>query len=275
MRMLRAVRFAARLGFEIEPETFGAIVQYREKAAALSAERIREELTKMLCGPNPAEAFRLLDKTGLLEIVLPEIAAFKGVTQPEKFHPEGDVFEHTMLMLDHMAAPEPDLAWAVLLHDVGKPRSMTVAEDGTEHFYCHDKIGEGIAKNILLRLKFSGKSVEKICAAVLNHMKFAFASEMKASKWRRMMASENFPLELELHRIDCVSCHGKLQNYVFFLDKIIASASEVALPPPLLTGADLKGLGLKPGPLFGEILNEISDMQLEAPSVRRKTLLRL
>lgn len=265
LRMLRAIRFAARMNCEIQIDTWQAICQLAEKVASVSKERICSELEKMLLDRNRERAFRMLAGCGLLRVVLPEVDAMRGVTQPEKFHPEGDVFEHTMLMLTHIAVPTPALVWSVLLHDVAKPITRTVKEDGIPHFYGHEAVGADLAEEILKRLRLPGAVIESVVPAVRNHMRFARVDEMKPAKWKRIIADPNFDVELELHRIDCISCHGFLNNYLLMLDRMRAmelEARSTALPPPLLNGKDLIALGMKPGIAMGILLREITDLQL-------------
>ena len=265
LRMLRAVRFAARLGYKTEGETLRALSLLAPLVKSVSPERIREELEKMLLHTSREQAFRLLAETGLLRQVLPEIDDLRGVTQPVQFHPEGDVFEHTMLMLSHIAVPSPALVWAVLLHDVGKPATRSV-KDGIPHFYGHEAVGADMAEVILKRLHHSNAVIESVVPAVRNHMRFAHIDKMKAAKWKRIAADKNFPVELELHRIDCISCHALMGNYLLMLDRLAQlerEAKDTALPPPLLNGGDLIRLGMKPGPAMGILLHEITDLQLE------------
>ena len=265
LRMLRAVRFAARFGFTLDPEAVEAIRELAGKLTLLSQERIRDELTHMLTGPDPESAFRQLSAYGILAVVLPEVEAMHGVTQPEKFHPEGDVFEHTMLLLRHLAYPSEEAGWAALLHDVGKPGCRTVGEDGIPHFYGHDDVGSQLAEQILKRLKMTTSLTGHVAAAVRNHMRFASVQKMRPAKWRRLLADPNFPLELELHRLDCSASHGFLDNYLWLLDRMteLQKSDTPALPPPLLTGRDLIGLGIQPGPAMGKLLNRLRDLQLE------------
>ena len=262
LRMLRAVRFATRLGFQLEQDAADAILKLKHNVCCLSAERIREELNLMLTGGAPAGSIRLLHKLGLLELVLPEVAVMDGVKQPEQFHPEGDVLQHTLLMLEHMAMPGIELAWSILLHDVGKPATLTIGEDGVEHFYRHEEKSAEIAEACLARLKFSRKEIDSIVQAVKNHMRFAMVDRMRMPKLKRLIAEDNFPLQLELHRIDCISSHSKLGNYLLLLDMIQKTGGETALPPPLVNGRDLIAAGLKPGPAMGRILHEIAERQL-------------
>ena len=276
LRMLRAVRFAVRFRFQPEPEMLDVIRELAPKLTCLSAERIRDELTAMLCGPRPDQAFRLLSSSGILAVVLPEIEAMHGVDQPFQFHPEGDVFEHTMLLLKHIAWPHPEIGWAALLHDVGKPCSRTRGEDGSVHFYGHEDQGADMAGMILRRLKQPAALTEHVVAAVRNHMRFASVRKMRPAKWRRLMADSNFPLELELHRLDCMACHGFMENYVWLLDRMteLRLAGDQALPPPLLTGHDLIRCGISPGPAMGRLLNSLRDLQLEGRISSRQEALK-
>ncbi|MHB9137924.1 MAG: CCA tRNA nucleotidyltransferase [Victivallaceae bacterium] len=262
LRMLRAVRFTSRLGFQLEQKAADAILKLRHNVNCLSAERIHEELNLMLTGSAPADSIRLLHRLGLLELILPEVAAMDGVTQPEKFHPEGDVLQHTLIMLDHMAMPGIELAWSILLHDAGKPATMTIGEDGVEHFYRHEEKSAEIAESCLVRLKFSRKEIDSIVQAVKNHMRFAMVDKMRMPKLKRLIAEDNFALQLELHRIDCISSHSKLGNYLMLLDMINEADGETALPKPLINGRDLVAAGIKPGPEMGKILREIAELQL-------------
>ncbi len=262
LRILRAVRFANRLGFVLDEDIIGAAGALKERLRQLSVERVREELNSILLSATPAAGIRLLHKLGILAVVLPEIAALDGVTQPAKYHPEGDVMTHTLIMLEHMQLPSVELAWSILLHDVGKPVVKSVGDDGIEHFYRHEQVGQVMAEKIMRRFKFSAAITRAVTAAVGNHMRFAHVDKMRPPKWRRLLANDNFPLELELHRIDCISSHSKLGNYHVMLDRVAEVAGQVELPPPLLTGRDLIALGMKPGPQFKTILQQITDMQL-------------
>jgi len=267
LRLLRCVRFAANLGYEIEAATFAAVKEMAAQIHTVSAERIRDELIKIFTRPHPGRGLELLDGSGLLAEVLPEIAAMKGVEQPPEFHPEGDVFVHTRLMLDLMseAAPHHDpvvLAFAVLLHDVGKPPTFVRAPDRIR-FNEHDRIGAEMAETILRRLRFSNGEIDKIVLCVREHMRFQFVKEMRPAKLKRILARETFPEELELHRIDCSASHRNLENYEFMKTKAAEMPPEALKPMPLLTGHDLLALGLKPGPVVGQILREIEELQLE------------
>ncbi|MCK4981432.1 MAG: CCA tRNA nucleotidyltransferase [Victivallaceae bacterium] len=263
LRMLRAVRFAARLGFELEADTLRAIQKLAPETVKLSAERIRQELTLIFTGETPDIALEMLHETGLLAALLPEIEAMRGVTQPPQFHPEGDVFEHTKLMLRSMALPDELIAWSVLLHDVAKPLTYFVDETGRERFFGHEQRGAEMAKDIMSRLRFSNQAIDRVSRAVKNHMRFASVPQMRKDKVKRLIADDNFPLELELHRLDCISSHALMDIFTFLLDKIVEQSGEVKLPPPLLTGKDLIDMGFKPGPKFKKILKKVSDLQLK------------
>lgn len=273
LRMLRAVRFSGRFGFELAPATRSALDKLSSLAAQLSGERIREELSRILCSRRAAESVRLMLDSGLLDAVLPEAAALNGVAQPPQFHPEGDVMDHTVLMLKNMVLPTPNLAWSVLLHDIGKPETWSRDATGRIRFFGHEQRGAEIAERIMERLRFSQTDRESIVSAVRNHMRFAAVRDMKAAKLRRLLADDNFGLELELHRLDCLSCHGKLEGFVFLLDQL-RSADETALPEPLIRGRDLIAAGLEPSPRFGEVLREMYELQLAEELSDREAALR-
>jgi poly(A) polymerase len=268
LRMLRAVRFAANLGFIIAGETLAAIKRHREDINRVSAERVREELTRMLIGPGPRQSLEWLQATGLLAQLLPEIAAMRGVSQPPRFHPEGDVWEHTLTMLAllpreirHDAETDGRLAWAVLLHDVGKPATRTESETGV-HFYGHVKIGAEIAAAIMRRLKFSKADTDVVLALIENHMRFMHVPDMRPNTVKKFLRMPDFDLHLALHRLDCLGSHGCLDTDTFCRRKLVELTTEDLHPPRLLTGYDLQELGFLPGPLFREILNTIEDAQL-------------
>jgi poly(A) polymerase len=268
LRMLRAVRFAANLGFIVDGETLAAIKRYGAHIARVSAERIREELTRILTGPGPRRGVELLQTTGLLSQFLPEIESLRGVGQPPQFHPEGDVWEHTLTMLALLPKERRDdkeahgrLAWAALLHDVGKPATRTESETGV-HFYGHVKIGTEIAAAIMTRLKFSKADLDVVLALIENHMRFMHVQEMRPNTVKKFLRMPDFDLHLALHRLDCMGSHGYLDNDVFCRGKLQELTTEDLHPPRLLTGYDLQELGFSPGPLFREILNAIEDAQL-------------
>lgn len=262
LRMLRAVRFASRFRYEIDSETFSAIQKHAREIDQVSRERVRDELTKMLTEGNARQAFLMLDESGLLKEVLPEISAMKGVEQPPQFHPEGDVFVHTLLLLDKLPHPSPaTLAWGALLHDVGKPPTFRVAD--RIRFDGHVEVGVEMAKTILHRLRFSNDDCDQILALVDNHMKFGDVQRMKDSTFKKFVRMPLFDEHLALHRIDCLSSHGDLTSYEFTREKMAAMPPETIRPAPLITGADLIAAGYTPGPLFKEILAAIEDDQLE------------
>jgi poly(A) polymerase len=263
LRMLRAIRFAARFEYEIDPETFAAIQKFAPNINQVSRERVRDELTKMLVEGHARRAFLLLDESGLLKEVLPEISAMKGVEQPPQFHPEGDVFVHTLLLLDNLPpAPPATLAWGALLHDVGKPATFRVAPDRIR-FDGHVEVGVKMAEEILHRLRFSNDDSEQIVALVKNHMRFADATRMKESTLKKFIRMPRFEEHLDLHRMDCQSSHGDLTSYNFTREKLNSTPAEVVNPAPLMTGDDLIAAGYEPGPRFKEILTAIEDAQLE------------
>jgi poly(A) polymerase len=263
LRLLRCIRFASNWKFEIDEKTFTAVREMATQINIVSAERIRDELIKIFTRPNAGRGLELLDASGLLQEILPEVAAMKGVEQPPEFHPEGDVFVHTKLMLDALpVAPSAVLAFAVLLHDVGKPPTFERAPDRIR-FNEHDRVGAEMADTILRRLRFPNDEIARISLCVREHMRFQFVKEMRPSKLKRILARETFPDELELHRIDCEASHRNLENYEFLKAKAVELPPEVIKPPPLLTGHDLLALGIKPGPMVGQILREVAEMQLE------------
>jgi poly(A) polymerase len=262
LRMLRAVRFAARFGFEIEPETMAAIQGLHTQILRVSPERIREELVRILTEGGARRGFELLDASGLLGDILPEVAAMKGVAQPPEFHPEGDVWIHTLIMLEGLEAPSPTLALGVLLHDVGKPGTFRVAE--RIRFDGHVELGERIARTILNRLRFSNAEIDQVIALIANHMRFSHVHQMRESTLKRMLRLPDFAEHLELHRLDCTSSHGHLGNYEFAKSKFEQAAPEELRPPRLVTGDDLIAAGYVPGPDFSRMLEVAEDAQLEA-----------
>jgi poly(A) polymerase len=263
LRMLRAVRFAARFGSVIEPATFQAIRKLASQINQVSRERVRDELSKMLTEGRARQAFLLLDETGLLREGLPEIEAMKGVEQPPQFHPEGDVFVHTLLLLDKLPHPCPvTLAWGALLHDVGKPATFRVAPDRIR-FDGHVDVGVKIAEDICRRLRFSNDDTEQILALVDNHMRFAHVQQMKESTFKRFVRMPRFDEHLQLHRLDCEASHCNLASYNFTREKIASMPREIMQPALLINGDDLIVLGYKPGPQFKKILSAVEDGQLE------------
>jgi poly(A) polymerase len=266
LRLLRAVRFAARFGFKLEPATFDAIRRHAREIKQVSAERLRDELTKLLTEGAARRGFELLDETGLLPHVLPEIAAMKGVEQPPQFHPEGDVWIHTRLMIEQLPpVASPTLAWGVLLHDVGKPATFKSAlETGDRiRFDGHVDVGVRMAHDITRRLRFSNEDADQIVALVANHMRFKDVEQMRASTLKRFIRLPRFEEHLELHRLDCMSSHRRLESYGFVRRVLAETPTEQIRPPRLLTGDDLVEMGHRPGPSFREILNAVEDAQLE------------
>ena len=273
LRLLRAVRFASVLNFEIEPATRIAIERHAPRVTAISVERVRDELVRLLTeAPRPGDGLRLLDDTGLLEPMLPEIVAMKGQAQPPQFHPEGDVFEHTVLMLNGMASPTPELAMAVLLHDVGKPGTARMDGDRIR-FNGHASVGAELAETILRRLRFSNQTIRQVCAAVAGHMSFIDVPAMKPSTLRRFVGREFFELEMELHRLDCQGSHGDLSHYHRLTEVKEALAQEPVLPPRWISGHDIMALGVPRGADVGRWLHTAYDAQLEGRFANREALL--
>ncbi len=293
LRLLRAVRFAAQLDFQIEPGTFAALKSNAARIKSISAERVRDELVKLFAAPplgragspppaadsqvgrgahgvtrpssNAARGLELLRESGLLDHILPELAATITCEQSPDFHPEGTVFEHVKLMLSHLPPDaDPLLPWAVLMHDIAKP--LTASRDpktGSIHFYEHEKIGARMASEIMERLRFPRKHIEAVATAVRYHMQFKDARQMRKSTLRRLLLRDTFPLELQLHRLDCLGSHGRLDVYDFLMEQAALLAKQPEIRPPLLTGNDLISLGLKPGPAMGKLLAEIRELQLQ------------
>jgi len=307
LRLLRAVRFAAQLNFEIEPQTFAAVKALAPKIRLISAERIRDELIKLFAPPqldrgahpprvrsdaprvghvpepasealagtrearvlplysSAARGLVLLRDSGLLEHVLPELAATVSCEQSPDYHPEGTVFEHIRLMLGKLPPGAGEsLPWTVILHDIGKPPTASRdAATGTIHFYEHEKVGAAMAERILKRLRFPKRQIEEIVACVRQHMQFKDVKQMRTATLRRLLMRETFPLELELHRLDCLGSHGDLGHYEFLVEQAAELKTKPTIRPPLLTGKDLIKLGMKPGPAMGALLNEIREKQLQ------------
>jgi poly(A) polymerase len=276
LRLLRAVRFAARFGFSMEAATFEAIRRHAREITQVSAERLRDELTKLLTEGAARRGFELLDQTGLLAEVLPEIAAMKGVEQPPQFHPEGDVWIHTRLMIEKLpAGASPTLAWGVLLHDVGKPATFKSAEETGDRirFDGHVDVGVRMAEAITRRLRFSNEDTEQIVALVANHMRFKDVEQMRASTLKRFIRLPRFGEHLELHRLDCLSSHRRLESYGFVTRTLADMPIEMIRPARLLTGDDLLEMGYTAGPLFREILNAVEDAQLDGELKTKKEAL--
>jgi poly(A) polymerase len=276
--MIRAVRFAARFHFAIQLTTFSAITKLAPEINMVSAERIRDEITKLLTEGAARRGFELLDETGLLPHILPEIARMKGVEQPPQFHPEGDVWIHTLLMLEQLKpGTSPTLAWGVLLHDVGKPPTFKppTSPEGRIRFDEHVEVGTRMAIEICRRLRFSNEDTDQIAALVANHLRFKDVPQMKPSTLKRFVRLNHFEEHLELHRLDCMASHGYLENYEFMRRFVAETPADEVRPARLLTGDDLKRLGFLPGPSFKEILNAIEDAQLNGKIRTREEAIRL
>jgi len=273
LRMLRAVRFAARFQYTIDPATFAAMQELAPEIEVVSRERVRDELTRMLTEGRGRRAFLLLDESGLLKHVLPEISAMKGVAQPAEFHPEGDVFVHTLLLLENLPQPCPlTLAWGALLHDVGKPATFRVAPDRIR-FDGHVEVGVKMAEEICRRLRFSNDETEQILALVDNHMRFGHVSRMKESTLKRFLRMPGFDEHLALHRADSLASHRNLSTYEFIQRKRAEIPAEKMRPAPFVTGEDLIAQGHVPGPKFREILSAVEDAQLEGRLTARDAAL--
>jgi poly(A) polymerase len=271
LRILRGVRFAARLGFVIEPATLAAIQEYAPCVSRISAERIRDEVVGIMTSGAPRRGLELLDMSGLLIHILPEIKAFQGVEQPPEFHPEGDVWVHVSLMLEQMHQPSTTLALGVLLHDVGKPSTFRIAE--RIRFDGHAEVGAAMAKQLLSRLRFPTEDIEQITALVANHMKFKDVKQMRLSTLKRFLRLARFPEHLELHRLDCLASHGHMDAYNFVRAKLAELSEEEMRPPRLVTGDDLLREGYKPGRRLGSALAAIETAQLEGEIVTREQAL--
>lgn len=278
LRLMRACRFASVLGFTIERATFDAIRAAAADILDVSAERIQDELTRLLTeSPRAGQGLLLLRDTGLLAHILPEIAALEGVEQPPEFHPEGDVLTHTVLMLDAMRDPAPALAYAVLFHDAGKATTAewVATEDGGRRirFHGHAKAGADIAVNALRRLRCSNDLIDEVSACVLHHMQFVDVKEMRRATLRRMLGRPTFAAELELHRLDCISSHGMLDNHAFLEDALRSMREEKPLPPPWITGDDIMAMGVPEGPDVGRWHRIAYDAQLNGIAGSRDELL--
>jgi putative nucleotidyltransferase with HDIG domain len=275
LRMLRAVRFAARFEFEIEPETKRAMRSLAAKIHAVSRERVRDELTRMLTEGHARRAFELLDETGLLMEVLPEIARMKGVEQPPQFHPEGDVWVHTLMLLEQL---EPGcsatLAWGALLHDVGKPPTFKRAPDRIR-FDGHVEVGAAMGAEICRRFRFSNDETHQILALIENHMRFMDAQRMKESTLKRFFRMERFEEHLALHRMDCLASNGFLDHWDFVRERFASMPEETVRPKPLITGRELIAAGYKPGAGFKEMLRAAEDAQLEGAVATEEEALKL
>ncbi len=268
LRMLRAVRLAASLGFDIETATMAAIRREAASIHAVSAERIRDELTRILTEGGARRGLVLLDESGLLLELLPEVRAMQGVAQPKEFHPEGDVWTHTLLMLDMLREPTPTLAWGALLHDVGKPPTYRVAD--RIRFDGHMTVGAKMAVDILERLRFSNQEIRTVEALVADHLRFKDVKQMRESTLRRFLREPHFDELLELHRLDCLASHGLLDNHDFVRAKQAALPPERLRPRRLVTGRDLLAAGYRAGPEFAQMLEAAEDAQLESRIASRE-----
>ena len=266
LRLMRAVRFAARFHFDIEPETAAAIWRHANKVRSVSAERLRDELTKILTEGAARRGFELLDSTGLLVEVLPEVTAMKGVQQPPQYHPEGDVWTHTLMMIEGLEEGcSATLAWGVLLHDVGKPPTFRSAKETGDRirFNNHVDVGVRMAEEICRRYRFSNEETAQILALIANHMRFKDVERMRASTLKRFVRLPKFGEHMALHRLDCLSSHRRLDAYEFVGQLLKETPQEEIHPGKLLNGDDLQDMGYPPGPLFSEILRSLEDAQLE------------
>ena len=266
LRMIRAVRFACRFDYKIEDQTAEAIKKLYDKILTVSMERTRDELRKILTGPSPHTGIKMLDDLNLLNEILPEVTAMKGVRQPENYHPEGDVFTHTLLTLSELAASQTsvdswELAMAVLLHDIGKPVTFEIAD--RIRFNNHDNIGADMSERICERLKMSNAEKERITWLVKMHLYLRHAQQMRISKLKRLFAHEGYPELAELYKVDSLASTGDLEDYNFCQNMFEELQEEEIKPEPLITGNDLIAMGLKPGPIFSKVLDAIKDDQLE------------
>jgi len=273
LRMLRAVRFASRFGFEIDPNTISAIKNHAESIALISKERIQVELTRtFLEAQKPGQALLMLESLGLLNIILPDVANMRKQEQPPQFHPEGDVLTHTIMMLDDMAYRDTVLTYATLFHDVGKP--VTATHDGTRiRFNCHAERGAEMAYEIMKDLHFSTKVIDDVTLCVRNHMRFIDVQKMRKATLRRLIGGSTFETEMELHRLDCSASHGMLDNYDFLQTTQEQMANEPVLPPHWISGRDVMELGVKEGPEIGKWIKITYDAQLNGEQPDREALL--
>lgn len=269
LRMMRAIRFAVQLDFEIEAPTFQAIKKHADKLNSISPERIRDEFSKILTSPNPARGLRLLDEAGLCRQFLPEIEQMKGVEQPSEYHPEGDVYIHTLMLLEGLKNAELELAMGALLHDVAKPATFVRASDRIR-FHGHDVLGAKMAETICRRLTFSNQQTELIVSLVLEHLRFKDVFNMRLSTLKRFLSLPRFDLHLEQHRLDCLASHKNLDAYEFAKQKYEDFLKQPPPPLKLLTGEDLKQMGFTPGPVFSKILREVEDQILEGKIIEKQ-----
>ena len=267
LRLLRAVRFSARYQYAIENETLEAIRRLSHKILTVSAERIREELVKILREGGAPLGVRLMIDLGLMQHIALEICAMAGVPQPRQYHPEGDVLTHTLILLGLMREPSTTLAMGSLFHDVGKP--STFEEVDRIRFNNHPKVGEKITRDTCERLRFSSEDTDRIAELVRDHLRFIHVREMRSSTLKRFLRGANFEEHLELHRLDCLASHGDLSNWAFCKESLERIGPEEIRPPPLINGDDLISLGYSPGPFFKVVLNAVEDAQLEGSVASR------
>ena len=273
LRLLRAVRFAARLGFVIGAETLNAIRNDASCIKQISVERIREELMRILTEGGARRGMELMDESGLLQYVLPQVKAFQGVEQPPEFHPEGDVWTHVLMMLERMEHPSGPLAMGVLLHDVGKPPTFRIAE--RIRFDGHAEVGAEMSRALLNELRFPNHEIEHVTALVANHMKFKDVRQMRISTLKRFLRLPGFDDHLELHRLDCLCSNGYLDTYNFVRENLRELSEQELTPPRLISGHDLIQAGYKPGPVFGDALTAVENAQLEGEIHTREEALAL
>lgn len=275
LRLLRAVRFATELdGFSIEPVTWDALRRHASSVARIAPERVRAELSRIFLAPRRLHGFDLLADSGLLGVVLPELLDLQGCDQPPQFHPEGDVWVHTRIMLGMLAPDAPEeLVWAVLLHDIAKPATRTVDETGRIRFNGHDRVGAEMTEAILRRLRFPNDTIEPVTEMVRQHMNYIHVQHMRVAKLKRFMARPTFPLELELHRVDCASSNGLMDNYDFLREKMEEFSAAPLVPPRLVDGRDIMAMGIPAGPEVGRLLGEIETLQLEGVLCDREAAL--
>ncbi len=266
LRMMRAIRFSSRYNFELDSDTFQAIEKLAPDITQVSSERIRDEILKIITQKNPGQGIIMLSESGLLKYILPDVEIMRGVEQPPEFHPEGDVFVHTCLVLEKLFENQeglvsPELAMGALLHDVGKPPTFSVSD--RIRFNGHDRLGADMSKRICKELKFSNKQIEVIYALIKEHLKFKDVFKMKKSTLKRFIGMPHFEEHMALHLADCQASHGMTKAYDFIMEKFDEFEDEEIKPTPLLSGKELIEMGYKPGPLFTEILNFVEEAQLE------------
>lgn len=261
LRMIRAVRFAASLDFQIDPATFDAIKKLAGTITQIAWERIGDEITRILTEGGARRGFELMDESGLLKVLLPEVLAMKGTPQSPDYHPEGDVFVHTMLLLNHMQTPSETLAYGALLHDIAKPVCVR-QEEKRITFYGHTEKGAEMATEMLKRLKRSRAAGERVAYLVRNHLRHVQAPQMRLSTLKRFLREEGIEELLELARLDALASNGNLQYYQFCKERLATLDEKSIRPAPLVRGDDLIGLGFLPGPIFAEILHQVEERQL-------------